>query len=124
MPGGIKGLKSGYVGRRRETQRLVPALRHRDTTFAVLTGIGGTGKSTLATRAVNRLQSVGFGLIAVKVDGERGMKTPTEAGRTAASHLLKALDDAFVKARRLDVHAILTNGDLPPASSSAWRSMA
>ena len=73
---GIKGLHSGYVGRRREVQRLVPALRQGETTFAVITGIGGTGKSTLATRAANRLQAVGYGVIPVQV---KARLTPTEA---------------------------------------------
>src|SRR5262249_51171159 len=37
---GIKGLKEGFVGRRRQVQRLVPALRDGEVTFAVLTGLG------------------------------------------------------------------------------------
>ena len=112
---GIKGLKSGYVGRRREVQRLVPALRQGDVTFAVLTGIGGTGKSTLATRAANRLQAAGFGVIPLKVgeEGERDKKPPEEVGRTTVGRLLLALDDAFLSANRPDLHALLANGDLP-----------
>ena len=107
---GIKGLHSGYVGRRREVQRLVPALRRGETTFAVITGIGGTGKSTLATRAANRLQAVGYGVIPVKVSAR---PTPAEAARGAASRLIGALDGAFLKAGRQDLHALLTDGDIP-----------
>jgi len=108
---GIKGLHSGYVGRRREVQRLVPALRQGETTFAVITGIGGTGKSTLATRAANRLQAVGYGVIPVQV---KARLTPTEAARDAASRLIGALDEAFLKAGRKDLHALVTDGDIPP----------
>ncbi len=107
---GIKGLHSGYVGRRCEVQRLVPALRRGETTFAVITGIGGTGKSTLATRAANRLQAVGYGVIPVKVSAR---PTPAEAARGAASRLIGALDGAFLKAGRQDLHALLTDGDIP-----------
>ena len=108
---GIKGLHSGYVGRRREVQRLVPALRQGEKTFAVISGIGGTGKSTLATRAANRLQAVGFGVIPVKV---KARPTPVEAARDAASRLIGALDEAFLTAGRKDLHALLTDGDIPP----------
>jgi hypothetical protein len=107
---GIKGLKSGYVGRRREIQRLVPALRHGETTFVVITGIGGTGKSTLATRAANRLQAVGYGIIPVRVAAR---PTAADAARDAASRLVGALDEAFLSAGRKDLHALLTDGDIP-----------
>ncbi len=103
-------MHSGYVGRRREVQRLVPALRQGETTFAVLTGIGGTGKSTLATRAANRLQVVGYGVIPVKVTSR---PTPAEAGRDVASRLIGALDEAFLAIDRKDLHARLTDGEIP-----------
>ena len=48
----------------------------------MITGIGGTGKSTLATRAANRLQAVGYGVIPVKV---KARLTPTEAARDAGA---------------------------------------
>ncbi len=109
---GIKGLREGFVGRRRERQRLVPALRDGDTTFAVITGIGGAGKSTLATRAANRLASAGFEVVPVRVEGGRG---PLEAGRTTLTRLIGALDDAFIRAGRDDLHRQLTHGNLPQA---------
>ncbi len=107
---GIKGLREGFVGRRRERQRLIPALRDGDTTFAVITGIGGAGKSTLATRAANRLKSAGFEVVPVRVEGGRG---PLEAGRAALTRLIGELDDAFIRAGRDDLHRQLTDGNLP-----------
>ena len=65
LPGGVQGLKEGFVGRRREQQRLVPGLRDGDITFLLLHGIGGQGKSTLATRLVGRLAGAGFDVRAV-----------------------------------------------------------
>ena len=41
LPGGVKGLREGFVGRRREQQRLVPGLRAGDITFLLLHGLGG-----------------------------------------------------------------------------------
>jgi hypothetical protein len=106
---GIKGLREGFVGRRRERQRLVPALIDGDTTFAVITGIGGAGKSTLATRAANRLESAGFQVVPVRVEGGKG---PLEAGRATLTRLIGALDDAFIQAGRDDLHRQLTDGNL------------
>jgi hypothetical protein len=65
LPGGVKGLREGFVGRRREQQQLVPALRTGKTTFLLLHGVGGQGKSTLATRLVDRLRYGGFDVRAV-----------------------------------------------------------
>lgn len=62
---GIKGLKEGFVGRRREQQELYPALRDGTKTFIVLTGIGGAGKSTLATRVVSKLEASGFTVVPI-----------------------------------------------------------
>jgi hypothetical protein len=75
---GIKGLREGFVGRRRERQRLVPSLGDGNTTFAVITGIGGAGKSTLATRAANRLESAGFRVVPVRAGGARGRSKRVE----------------------------------------------
>jgi tetratricopeptide (TPR) repeat protein len=107
---GIKGLREGFVGRRRERQRLVPSLRDGDTTFALITGIGGAGKSTLATRAANRLESVGFQVVAVRVAEAAG---PLEAGETTLTRLIGEFDDAFIQAGRYDLHRQMTDGNLP-----------
>ena len=74
---GIKGLGEGFIGRRREIHRLVPALRDGSTTFAVLTGIGGR-ESTLATRAANRLAA---GFRAVPILREARPAAPARPGR-------------------------------------------
>ncbi|MDR3635324.1 MAG: tetratricopeptide repeat protein [Isosphaeraceae bacterium] len=109
---GIKGLREGFIGRRHELQRLVPALRDGETTFAVLTGIGGAGKSTLATRAANRLESAGFH--AVPVRAENDVRGPAEAGRALLTRLTGALDDEFIRVGRQDLHHQLTDGNFPP----------
>ena len=109
---GIKGLREGFIGRRHEIQRLVPALRDGETTFAVLTGIGGAGKSTLATRATNRLESAGFR--AVPVRAEKDERGPAESGRALLTRLTGAIDDEFIRADRQDLHRQVTDGNLPP----------
>ncbi|MCK4342290.1 MAG: tetratricopeptide repeat protein [Phycisphaerae bacterium] len=107
---GIKGLTEGYVGRRREGQKLIPALRDGRTTVAVLTGIGGAGKSTLATRAANRLVADGFRLLPVRV--EEG-DDPGKQGQMAVTKLIEAFARAFLAAGRDDLHATIINGKIP-----------
>jgi tetratricopeptide (TPR) repeat protein len=65
LPGMTEGHAAYFIGRRREQQRLLPTLRSGDLNTVLLTGLGGVGKSTLATRLARRLQSDGFGPIAV-----------------------------------------------------------
>jgi hypothetical protein len=66
ISGDMAGLSEGFVGRRREQQLLLPALRTGDITVLVLHGVGGQGKSTLATRLVGRLRGSGFDVRVVK----------------------------------------------------------
>jgi adenylylsulfate kinase-like enzyme len=49
-----------FLGRRREQQQLLPALRGGDLQAVVLTGLGGAGKSTLATRLARKLEADGW----------------------------------------------------------------
>jgi len=45
LPGGVEGLQEGFVGRRREQQQLLPALRTGESTVVVLHGVGGRGRA-------------------------------------------------------------------------------
>ena len=62
----IRGLIEGFVGRRRQLQNTRPALRSGEKKFVLLTGIGGAGKSTLATRLANRFVHDGYRLVALQ----------------------------------------------------------
>ncbi|MBV9279851.1 MAG: CHAT domain-containing protein, partial [Chloroflexi bacterium] len=60
LPGMTEGYTDYFVGRRREIQKLLPALREGRIRVLLLTGLGGAGKSTLATRLARKLQTDGF----------------------------------------------------------------
>jgi tetratricopeptide (TPR) repeat protein len=86
-----EGYAEHFVGRRREQQRLLPALRSGDLQIVIITGMGGSGKSTLATRLARRLETSGF--IPIPVPSSK--EIPLNSAR-----LLQAFGDAFRKAAR------------------------
>jgi len=98
LPGMTEGYAEHFVGRRRELQRLLPTLRDGRFQAVLITGLGGAGKSTLATRLARRLEPDGFTPIAVPSSRE----TPL-----SAASLLEICGDAFLKAGLTDAHAIL-----------------
>ncbi|MDB5312562.1 MAG: photosystem assembly protein Ycf3 [Gemmataceae bacterium] len=106
----IKGLREGFVGRRREQQRLIPPLRDGSFSILVLTGIGGMGKSTLATRTASRLKEAGFDVYAIKATR---CATPAEAGRLfLLEKLVPALARSFM-ASEPDIYKAIRNGEYP-----------
>jgi tetratricopeptide (TPR) repeat protein len=91
LPGMKEGYAEHFVGRRREQQRLLPALRSGDLQVVIITGMGGSGKSTLATRLARKLENYGF--IPIPVSSSK--ENPLNSAR-----LLQAFGDAFRKASR------------------------
>jgi len=61
----LEGFAEHFVGRRREQQRLIPAFRTNKLQVLILSGMGGCGKSSLATRIARKLETEGFLLIPV-----------------------------------------------------------
>lgn len=60
LPGMTEGYAKPFIGRRREIQELLPALQEGSVQTVLITGLGGTGKSTLATRLARKLEADGF----------------------------------------------------------------
>jgi tetratricopeptide (TPR) repeat protein len=98
LPGMTEGYAEQFVGRRREIQRLLPALREGKLQLALITGLGGVGKSTLATRLARKLQTDGFTLIPV---------SGSDGAPLGVARLLQACGDAFLEAgMRQEFHTI------------------
>ncbi len=91
LPGMKEGYAERFVGRRREQQRLLPALRRGDLQILIITGLGGSGKSALATRLARKLETYGF--IPIPVPSSK--ENPLNSAR-----LLQAFGDAFREAAR------------------------
>lgn len=89
LKGSTEGYTENFVGRRRELQRLAPALSEGTVKALVITGPNGSGKSTLAVRLAEELESAGFSTIAVS----SSVDNPLSAAR-----LIDALGSAFNRA--------------------------
>ncbi|MGA1864319.1 MAG: CHAT domain-containing protein [bacterium] len=61
--GRVKHLKTGFRGRRREQREFMNILRRGEPPALCITGAGGIGKSTLASRITDRLHSSGYLII-------------------------------------------------------------
>jgi tetratricopeptide (TPR) repeat protein len=105
LPGMSEGYAAHFVGRRREIQRYLPALRDGDVHTLLLTGIGGVGKSTLATRLARSLQADGFRPIAVSGGEERPF---------TVQELVDSCRDAFLQEGLQDIYDRLGNEDRDP----------
>ncbi len=106
LPGMVAGYTSHFIGRRRELQRLLPGLRAGELQAVALTGLGGAGKSTLATRLALKLKADGWTPVALSSSSE----TPLSAGQ-----LLEVCGQAFLDAGQRDLHATLRDATLAVA---------
>jgi tetratricopeptide (TPR) repeat protein len=104
LPGMTEGYAEHFVGRRREQQRLLPALRQGRFQTVLITGLGGAGKSTLATRLARKLEADGFTLIPLPSSRDNPL---------SAARLLQTCGDAFLAAGLRDAYATLRDADLP-----------
>ena len=58
LPGMNEGYARHFAGRRREQQQLLPGLRSGELSVVILTGLGGAGKSALATKLTRKLEDL------------------------------------------------------------------
>ena len=96
----IRGLREGFVGRRRLLQSTRPPLRDGEKHVLFLTGIGGAGKSTVATRLANRFKADGYRVAALQAREEEptsfGFRIVTEIA-TACQRLGRDRDEAMLR---------------------------
>ncbi|MGA9098965.1 MAG: tetratricopeptide repeat protein, partial [Methanotrichaceae archaeon] len=65
LPGLTEGYTDDFVNRRRDLERLIPAMCEGSARAVVITGPNGSGKSALATSVAQRLIGEGYKLITV-----------------------------------------------------------
>ena len=98
------GYAEHFIGRRRALQRLLPALREGTLRTVLITGLGGAGKSTLATRLARILEDEGLRPIPVSSSAEKPLST---------ARLLQICGDIFLAAGQRDAYEILRDRALP-----------
>ncbi len=103
LPGLTEGYAKQFIGRRRELQELLPALREGSLQTVLITGLGGAGKSTLATRIARKLETDDF--IPIPVPSSKD--NPLSAAR-----LMQICNDAFLAAGQRDAHFTLSDSRL------------
>ena len=101
-----EGYTPHFIGRRRELQQLLPDLRTGSAQLTILTGLGGAGKSTLATRLARKLEADGWTPIA--------MSSSDDVPLSAAA-LLEACGDVFLACGLESAHSRLRDPTLPTA---------
>ncbi|MCX9076293.1 MAG: tetratricopeptide repeat protein, partial [Candidatus Methanoperedens sp.] len=104
LPGMTEGYAKQFIGRRREMQEFLPALREGSLQTVLITGLGGTGKSTLATRLARKLEADGF--VPIPVPGSRD--NPLNA-----AILMQKCNDAFLAAGLHDAYSTLQDARIP-----------
>jgi AAA+ ATPase superfamily predicted ATPase len=93
----IEGYTEQFVGRRREQKQLLSALRDGSLQSVIITGLGGSGKSSLATRLAWKLKGDGFTPIAVPSSREKTLSEARLIQIFGDAFLAADLDDAFQK---------------------------
>jgi tetratricopeptide (TPR) repeat protein len=88
LPGTTEGYCEDFVGRRRDVQRLLPALREGALTAVVITGLQGSGKSVLAVWLAGALEADGFHIISLYSSKENPL---------SAARLMEAISSAFLR---------------------------
>jgi tetratricopeptide (TPR) repeat protein len=92
-----------FIGRRREQQRLLPALQSGDLNTVLLTGLGGVGKSTLATRLARALQKDGFTPIAVPSTDDNPLTAGRLIDRCYKAFLAEDADGPYLQLRSEEI---------------------
>ena len=104
LPGMTEGYAEQFVGRRREQQRLFASLRDGSLRTVIITGLGGSGKSSLATRLAWKLKGDGFTPIAVPSSRDKPL---------TGDLLLRTLSDAFLAADLKEAFHTLSDPQIP-----------
>jgi tetratricopeptide (TPR) repeat protein len=103
LPGmGAGGYARHLVGRRRELQAVIPRLRDGSIRGVVLTGLGGVGKSSLATRLARKLEASSARLLPIAITSIANRPVTPEAVLRACRTGFLASDNPEAAARTND----------------------
>jgi len=118
LPGMVEGYAEQFVGRRREQQQLLASLWYDSIQTVIITGLGGSGKSSLATRLARTLEGYGFEPIPVSSSLEKPLSSARllQACRRVFRQVARKYEarGETLKARELKAAAQdLDNPDIP-----------
>ncbi|MBN1235455.1 MAG: AAA family ATPase [Methanotrichaceae archaeon] len=99
LPGLTEGRSACFVDRRRDLQRLLPALREGGAHALIITGPDGVGKSALAAHLARLLQPAGYTILPI-YGSPHNRISPARILEAAASHLGGIGEEAAAKSLR------------------------
>jgi len=103
LPGMVEGYAEQFIGRRREQQRLLAGLRDGSLQTVIITGLGGGGKSSLATRLARALEGYDFEPIPIPSSREKTLNEARLIQIFGDAFLAADLDEAFHKLNNLKI---------------------
>ncbi len=96
LPGLTEGRADCFVDRRRDLQRLLPALRDGGAQVLIITGRRGVGKSTLAVRLASLLLPAGYSILPIYSSPYNRISS-ARLLEAAVSHLIGIGEEAAAK---------------------------